>query len=284
MPEKEGAFVSYPEQVSGRKVCERSPSFSDHFSQATLFWNSLSPIEKEHLISAAHFELGKVQNKDVRQRMVDRFNPVDHELAKMVAMGIGIDAPTAPVTENHGQKSEFLSQQNTTMTAKGRKVAILAMDGVEAKQLMAMKQSLKQAGVMSQIVSKFGGEIKAADGQAIPVDKTFLTSASVMFDAVYIPGGKQSINALKADAEAVHFADEAYKHCKAIAATDEGVEFLQTAAIKSANLTGNGHHPQNQGIITAQGNTDMMQVSQAFIEAIAQHRAWMRADKVLIPA
>ena len=284
MPESEGAFVSYPEPVEGRKVRERSPSFSDHFSQATLFWNSLSSVEKEHVVSAAHFELGKVLNKEVKQLMVDRFNNVDHELAKMVAMGIGLPAPSAPATENHGQKSEFLSQQKTTMTPKGRKVAILAMDGVEAIQLTAMKQSLKQAGVMSEVVSKFGGEIKGLDGKAIPVDKTFLTSASVLFDAVYVPGGAQSIEALKADGEAIHFVDEAYKHCKAIAATDEGVEFLKFSAIKSANLASNGYRvQQDQGVITGQGAKDA-QVSQAFIEAIAQHRYWMRTDKALMPA
>ena len=285
MPESEGAFVSYPEPVEGRKVRERSPSFSDHFSQATLFWNSLSPVEKEHVVSAAHFELGKVLNKEVKQLMVDRFNNVDHELAKMVAMGIGLPAPSAPATENHGQKSEFLSQQKTTMTPKGRKVAILAMDGVEADQLTAMKQSLKQAGVMSEVISKFGGEIKGSDGKAIPVDKTFLTSASVLFDAVYVPGGAQSIEALKTEGEAIHFVDEAYKHCKAIAATDAGVEFLKFSAIKSANLASNGHRvQQDQGVITGQGAKDVSQVSQAFIEAIAQHRYWMRTDKALMPA
>jgi catalase len=285
MPESEGAFVSYPEQVEGRKVRERSPSFSDHFSQATLFWNSLSAVEKEHVLSAAHFELGKVQSPEVRQRMVDRFNQVDHELAKMVAKGIGIAPPKAPVTENHGRKSEFLSQQKTTMTPKGRKVAILAMDGVETNQLIAIKQALQEAGVLSEIVSKFGGELKGSDGQMIHVDKTFLTSASVMFDAVYVPGGTQSINALKAEAEAVHFVDEAYKHCKAVAATAEGVEFLKFSAVKTADLTNNGHRlQQNQGVIIGKDTADMSSVGQAFIEAIAQHRCWTRTDKALMPA
>jgi len=217
--------------------------------------------------------------------MRDRFNHVDHELAKMVAMGLGMKAPEAPATENHGRKSEFLSQQNTTMTPKGRKVAILAMDGVEADQLIAMKQALQEAGIISEVISKYGGEIKGAKGQAIPVDKTFLTSASVMFDAVYVPGGTQSINALKAEGDAIHFVDEAYKHCKAIAATDEGIEFLKLSAINSANLAGNGHRvQQDQGVITGQGTAEVEQVSQAFIEVIGQHRAWMRTDKAIVPA
>ena len=55
-----GGFESYPERVEGHKIRNRSESFGDHFSQATLFWNSMSEPEKEHIIGAYTFELGKV--------------------------------------------------------------------------------------------------------------------------------------------------------------------------------------------------------------------------------
>jgi catalase len=83
--EADGGFVHYPERVEGHKVRERSPSFADHFSQATLFWNSLSTGEQDRVVEAAHFELGKVPQVEVKQRMLDRFNKVDGELAKRVA-------------------------------------------------------------------------------------------------------------------------------------------------------------------------------------------------------
>jgi len=281
-PDAEGAFVHYPEQLEGPKIRERSPSFSDHFSQATLFWNSLSAIEKDHLVEASHFELGKVSKSEVKQRMLDRFNQVDHDLAKRVAEGLGMPAPTQPVTSNHGQKSEALSQENTTKTAKGRKVAILAAEGVDGAQLMALKQALKEAKVEAEIVSKFGGMIKTVEGQEIMVDKTFLTSASVMFDAIYVPGGKTSIEALKMTGDALNFITEAFKHCKPIAATAEGVDLLQACDLKGALLNGS-EVKDEQGVIAAR-KADASQVAKMFVQAIAQHRYWNRFQKAKVPA
>lgn len=55
----EGGYVDYPEKVAGIKTRLKSRKFKDHISQAQLFWNSQSPPEKMHLISALGFELGK---------------------------------------------------------------------------------------------------------------------------------------------------------------------------------------------------------------------------------
>ena len=48
--EAEGGYMHYQEKIEAKKVRGRSVSFDDHFSQATLFWNSMSPPEKEHII------------------------------------------------------------------------------------------------------------------------------------------------------------------------------------------------------------------------------------------
>ena len=277
--EAEGAFVAHRERVEGHVIRERSASFSDHFSQATLFWNSLSTIEKDHLVAAAHFELGKVGDQGVRERMVDRFNHIDHELAKRVAEGIGVAAPSEAAIENHGQSSAALSQKDTPKTAKGRKVAVLAADGVDGSQIMAIKQALKEVDAKAEIVAKFMGTIKAADGQELEVDKTFLTGASVMFDAVYVPGGAKSIEALKTNGEALNFINEAFKHCKAIAATGEGVDLLKTSEVQKVM----GSSVQtDQAVITGQ-SSDVKKTAKSFIEAIAQHRNWAR-QKDQVPA
>ena len=276
--EADGAFVAHKERVEGHVIRERSASFSDHFSQATLFWNSLSTIEKDHLVAAAHFELGKVGDQGVRERMVDRFNHIDHELAKRVAEGIGVAAPTEAAIENHGQSSAALSQTDTPKTAKGRKVAILAADGVEGSQIMAIKQALKEVDAKAEIVAKFMGTIKGADGKEIEVDKTFLTGASVMFDAVYVPGGAKSIEALKTNGEALNFINEAFKHCKAIAATGEGVDLLKTSEVQKVM----GSSTADQAVITDQ-SSDAKKAARLFVEAIAQHRNWAR-QKDLVPA
>jgi catalase len=281
-PAVEDAFVHYPERLEGKKVRERSPSFNDHFSQATLFWNSLSAIEKDHLVEASHFELGKVSHPEIKQRMLDRFNQVDHELAKRVAEGLGMPAPVQPANSNHGQKSDALSQQNTAKTTKGRKVAILAAEGVDGAQVAAFKQALKESQVEAEIVSKFGGMIKTVEGQELMVDKTFLTGASVMFDAIYVPGGDASIKTLKMTGEALHFINEAFKHCKPIAATQEGVELLQASDLKGVSLDG-ASTANDQGVIAAR-EQDASKVAQAFVKAIAEHRFWNRSQKAKVPA
>lgn len=282
-PSPTEGFVHYQERVEGNKVRERSPSFKDHFTQATLFWNSLSMPEKEHAVQAAHFELGKVEDKGVRERMVNLFNHVDHELAKKVAMGIGIPAPTQPVSENHGKSSPALSQENTTKTAIGRKVAILATDGVNGEQITAVKTILKDAGVEAEIVSKFKGMIKSAQGEEIMVDKTFLTSASVLFDAIYVPGGAASIEALLNQGDAIHFINEAFRHCKPIAAMSEGVELVQNSNIKGVQISDSSMQ-NDKGVITAKTSPDFKDFAKSFVEAISQHRFWMREQKDKVPA
>ena len=90
---REGGYAHYQEKVDGRKVRQRSESFKDHYSQAKLFWNSMTEVEKEHIIEAFHFEVGKVKSKDVQQQVVEMFSNVDVELAKTIAMGVGVNPP-----------------------------------------------------------------------------------------------------------------------------------------------------------------------------------------------
>jgi catalase len=275
--EEDGGFVSVPERVEGHKIRERSPSFADHYSQATLFWNSLSMGEKDRVVEAAHFELGKVTQKSVKQRMIDRFNKVDGELAQRVAQGLGMPIPTEAAPPNHGQKSAALSQERTTKTAKGRKVAILAADGVDGDQLATIEGALSAAHVSSEIISKFGGTIKGADGGEIEVDQTFLTAASVMYDAIYVPGGAHSIAALKAHGEALNFLHEAFKHFKPIAAAGEGVELLIQSDLKGIDLSQtNGKVSDELGVVTLRDPVKMEAFAQSFIDAIKEHRFWTR--------
>ena len=53
-----------------------------------------------------------------------------------------------------------------------------------------------------------------------------------MYDAVYVPGGKESVTMLLGEYEARHFVREAYNHGKAIAASGEGGELLQAVGYR----------------------------------------------------
>src|SRR5699024_6838878 len=79
--EEDGGYTHYQEKVDGVKIRVRSESFKDHFSQATMFWNSLSDAEKKHTIDAFSFEVGKVKNNYVRQQLVEMYSNVILDLS-----------------------------------------------------------------------------------------------------------------------------------------------------------------------------------------------------------
>ena len=264
--EGEGGYAHYQEKVDGRKVRQRSESFKDHYSQAKLFWNSMTEVEKEHIIQAFHFEVGKVKSKDVQQQIVEMFSNVDVELAKTIAMGVGVNPPANKIEVQMDLASPALSQEQMKVnTAATRKVAILAADGFNGSEVNQVLESFKSAGITAEFISHNRGVVTSSEGQQVEVNQTFLTADSVLFDAVYVAGGKDSVDALKASKEPIYFVDEAYNHFKAIGAGKEGAMILSKAGIISNDPA--------SGIVAV---TDQNSGS-AFIEAIAKHRHWKRA-------
>ena len=88
---EDGGYVHVPRMVEGAKVRERGPD--DEYAQATLFWNSMTEIEQDHIVDAYTFELGKVEVPAVVERMVMRLALVDEDLARRVCIGLGLPAP-----------------------------------------------------------------------------------------------------------------------------------------------------------------------------------------------
>ena len=119
---------------------------------------------------------------------------------------------------------------------------------------------------MAKVVAPRGGTLSGTRGIKVPVDFSLLTVGSVLFDAVFVPGGMESVKALKADAMAVLFVNEAYKHCKALAATGEGVAMLPN------------HNALEDGVVGG-GDGDIARVTTELVKALAGHRAWSREAK-----
>ena len=92
-------FVSFPEPMAraADKVRGKPERFADHYTQATLFFNSQTPVEQQHIINAFRFELSKVQVPAIRERMVSGLMNVDERLAREVADGLGIDEMPEPM-------------------------------------------------------------------------------------------------------------------------------------------------------------------------------------------
>jgi catalase len=282
-PESENGYVHYAEKVEGKKVRERSASFQDHFSQATLFWNSMSAAEKQHIIDAFHFEVGSVIDKQIKQRVVDQFNKVDSLLAGKIAEGIGVNPPAMPGGTGVTASSPAVSQENTVKIARTRKIAILAENGYDYEQVYQLITELKNAGVTADIISKNLGMLKCSQNkQQLEVNKTYATAASIMYDAVYVAGGKQSVNSLTSHGDALHFVNEAFKHAKTIGAANEGIELLTASQIQGAQVATKESQAitvSDLGVVTIQNSQDMKNFIQEFINAIAQHRHWDRQSK-----
>ncbi|MCK9526271.1 MAG: catalase [Limnochordia bacterium] len=286
--EAEGGYVHYMEKVDGRKIRQRSDSFMDFFGQATLFWNSMSPPERRHIIDAFHFELGNVLDMTTRQRLVDLFNNVDGELAREIALGIGVNPPHEPGGTGVTASSPAISQANTIKTPATRKVAIIADNGFNYFEIQQMIDRMKQAGVHIELISKYQGPIHAACGRQMQVNRNYQTASSVFFDAVYIPGGRASVDTLLTHGDAMHFVNEAFKHAKSVAASNEGVDLFEQSEILGVRLApfdSSGQVIYEKGVVTIRNATDLGAFADEFLGAIAEHRHWIRlAEKDMVTA
>jgi catalase len=305
-------FASYAEKIDAQKVRARSESFFDHFSQATLFYNSQSEPEQAHIVKALRFELGKVEMPAIRERMVYVLSQIDKTLAGRVAEGLGINVPAkidGPLNMNvpaDGNPKQFqpkrnnkevgsspaLSMANTVKASvKTRKVAVLAADGFDDAALATMKKALTNAGAQVKIVAPRLGFLKGASGEEVKIDFSLLTASSVLFDAVYVPGGEKSVAALKLEPDAIHFVNEAYKHCKAVAATGAGADLLRASYIRMGSDDGKDamstdapqDAPDDDAVIVG-GHGQARKVADAFIKALANHRNWAREKLDQVPA
>lgn len=280
---KDGGYVHYAEKIEGHKIRQRSPSFADHYGQATLFWNSLAPQERRQLIEAAHFELGKVESKEVRQRVVDRiFSPIDHELAVAVAQGIGVTPPAQAERPNHGRRTAGISlEERKAKSIKGRKIAILAMDGCANEHVMHVRKALENEQALVEVVSQYAGALKTEGGDELAVDKMFSTTSPVLYDAVFVPGGAASIEALAESDYAAEFLSETYRHLKPIGASVDAAGLLAALGIAAdADLSLRARKMFNEnGVIITRGigeSESAESFEQSFITAVTEHRFWNR--------
>lgn len=298
----QGGFTSFTEKIDAHKIRERSASFFDHFSQAKLFFNSQSEPEKNHITDALSFELGKVEGIAIRERMLYFISQIDEGLASGVAYNIGLHVPkgletplnqqipadadperyASLVKEGSLEKSDALSMFNTAkVSIRTRKIAILAADGVNETSVAAVKDALTAAGAVCDVIAPRLGFVIGMNDESIQAPRSFLTAASVFYDAVYVPGGINSVATLEADPDAIHFLNEAFKHCKPIAADTEALQVLKATYFgKKLPEDFSDETAMVEGIII--GDKDAL--ADKFMLAIAQHRFWDREKVRKVPA
>ncbi|MGB3586257.1 MAG: catalase-related domain-containing protein [Tunicatimonas sp.] len=286
----EGAFHSYEERIDAKKIRGRSESFSDHFSQPALFYRSLADWEKSHVANAYAFELGKCNHDPIKERMLWLIAQIDQDLAKKVAEDLGMSVPSSiekPINQaigadakvkehqpgkkkNYLDKSPALSQANTKFESiAARKIAVLVADGFRMKDYENV-QKLEKEGATLVLIAPHGGTVTCDQNMKHSVGAAIATTESVLFDAVYIPGGSKSIKALQKEAKFTKFLNEAFKHCKAIIADNEGEDLIDGTYIQ--------HHKEDQAVLI---NEKVAVIK----KTIAQHRNWKRMEIAeMVPA
>ncbi len=272
-----GAYVEVAQPLpSATKVRAAAASFDDHFSQARLFWLSMTPVERDHIVQAYTFELGKCYEQTIKERELQVLANIDGVLCADVAAGLGLPAPepTQPLADV--QPSPALSQLGGTWPVDGRIIGIVVDPANGIDGVPEAREAILAAGILPLIIAPHGGTV----GDGLAVQRTFLTSRSVEFDALLVAGtpkvgpdavaGRDAKSGDPADADepAVDprvrlMIGEMFRHAKAIGGWgDAGATFAAA-----------GCDPVDAGVVLGD---DAAAVVDEVITLLGAHRVWER--------
>ena len=279
--EVDGAFVEVPAPVAeGQKVRAAARSFDDHFSQARLFYRSMTPVEQDHIKGAYTFELSKCYEEAVRQRQLQCLANIDADLCSAVARNLGMRAPEASLEVAETAPSPALSQLGRRYPVDGRKVGVVIDEATDTERAGAVISAIDEAKMVPFLVAPRGGKM----GE-LTVARTYATARSFEFDALVVLGGgtaEDAVPGLDARAGDPSAADaasdtsavvdpritlllgEVWRHCKVVAAVGEG-----GGRVLPAVATAEGA----PGVVV---DDDPNAVVSAVADLLATHRVWDR--------
>jgi len=268
-------FVSFPQPTEGEKLRGKPEKFADHYTQATLFYDSQTAVERAHIAGGFRFELSKLTVPAIRERMLASLVNVSPQLAAEVADGLGMPVPAAlPRALEAPNAPEVKASAALSLTAlpgeggiRTRKVALLAAHGVVGGSLRAAQAALHAAGAVTVIVAPRLGAIETADGEAVEATASFENSPPVVFDAVLLPDGAVGVKSLLRHAQAVDFVAQQYRHGKTLLALGASKALLERAGVEASFASGDA----DPGVMLARVNEGEA-AHAAFIAAIGMHR------------
>ncbi|WP_332824446.1 catalase [Ramlibacter sp.] len=280
-------FVSVPARIRADeeqgKVRAKPEKFADHYTQATLFYESQTPVEQCHIANAFRFELSKVTVPAIRERTVAMLRNASEQLAKEVADGLGMELPDPlPLALPNPATPEVTKSPALSLLARpgdpaaalmGRKVAILVAPGVDAKPLLALQAALLERGAVGRLVGPRIGTFPTADGDTIEADASLENEPGFLFDGLVLPDGAEAVAALAGDGHTPEFIKDQFRHCKTILVLGASRALLTKAGVPVSmdkSLVQGG-----TGLIVADAG-DEATASEAFLEALAKHRHFGR--------
>jgi protease I len=126
---------------------------------------------------------------------------------------------------------------------QGRRVAILATDGVEQVELERPREAVEQAGASTELLSLESGEIQATEGDINPsgrfaVDREVADAQVEDYDALLLPGGAVNPDKLRMDEGAVGFLQEFFATGKPVGVICHGpAPLIEADLVRGRTLT-----------------------------------------------
>ncbi|AEG93116.1 catalase [Ramlibacter tataouinensis] len=282
----EQGFVTVPARLRAQeeqgKVRGKPEKFADHYTQATLFFDSQTPVEQDHIANAFRFELSKVTVPAIRERIVAMLRNASEPLARKVATGLGIDPLPEPQplalanpAKPEVQKSPALSllARPGDGSLKGRKVAVLVAPGVEGKSVALAQAALLEQGAIARLVGTRIGRMPTSAGDALDADASLENEPGFLFDALILPDGQEAVAALAQDGHTMEFIRDQFRHCKTILALGASRQLMVKAGLPVS--MDKSHAQGGTGLIFAEAG-DARQAIAAFIEGMTRHRHFGR--------
>ncbi|UOK72377.1 catalase [Ancylobacter polymorphus] len=272
-PDPARGFRSFAESIDAPKVRLRPESFADHYSQARQFFNSQTAPEQKHIAMALTFELSKVEEVVIRERMVAHLLNIDEALGATVADKLGIDmlpkpADVAVTPRDDLPASPALSIiENGPKSFRGRKVGVLVSNGCDGTLLNALQATLAAEGATMELVAPKVGGVETADGTKLPAHHMIDGGPSVLFDAVALLLSEEGAERLAGEAAARDFVADAFAHCKFIGFTAAALPLMAKAGVAP---------DADEGLITLEDATSV----DAFVESCRALRLWAREAAV----
>lgn len=217
--------------MEGELTREDADLFLDHWTQPRLFWNSLSPVEKQHLVDAIRFETSNVKSETVRKNVVAQLNKVAHEIAARVAPVIGVPVPEPDPTYYHNDTTKGISVDGQKVSIAGQKVGILA--SVEDEASLSQAAELKEKFAADKVNAVVVGE-RLDKG----VDMTYSATRSIAFDGVIVAEGAEKLfdpsttSALYPAGRPVQVIDEAYRWGKPVGTVGSASSVYESTVVK----------------------------------------------------
>jgi catalase len=268
-------FQSFPSQEVGEKSRVRSETFGDHYSQARQFYLSQTEIEKRHIEAAFTFELSKVENSAIRERMVAHLLRVDKNLAQRVASGIRLEpmpdpAPTLIEANPALHPSPALSiLANAPKTFEGRKVGVLVSEGAPSSIINELAEALKTGKATMEIIAPTIGGVVSDTGEMLVAHGQLAGSPSVLFDAVILLIADDQIDVLAKIPAIRDFIADAFAHGKYLGYTSGADGLLE-------RVLGGGQ--RDGGVLEIRSSSDIG----PFCQAIKNLRYWEREAAILL--